>query len=98
MMRAYDMAECLTVHHQRKRTRAGGAAAPSADDHELAFPPRSKLRRSSGALQVLVTMVGESRQVYKGIMQLCLAKFRDSEASNISMQVPHTDLLSRAAF
>lgn len=87
VMRAYDMVECLTVHHQRKKVSASGPSSGASAAEELALAPRSKLRRSSQSLQVLVKMVGESRQVYKGIVQLCVAKFRDSEASNISMLV-----------
>mmetsp|Transcript_15476 Transcript_15476/g.43334 ORF Transcript_15476/g.43334 Transcript_15476/m.43334 type:complete len:687 (+) Transcript_15476:362-2422(+) len=85
---ALDMSECLRVQRHRKLMSPntgspGGDAAPAATGFGL---PRTKLRSQSKALQELVQMVGVSRLVYRGIVELCRVKFRDSEYPYVSVQ------------
>lgn len=47
---------------------------------------RRNLRRGSAALSRLVSMVGKSPVIYKGIIELCTARFRDVDSIYIGMK------------
>ena len=47
---------------------------------------RRNLRNGSASLRRLVAMVGSSPVVYRGIVDLCTARFREGETSHVGMQ------------
>ena len=57
-----------------------GAAASHADGKRPCLLP------CSPALKKLVAMVGGSFTIYKGIVDLCVAKYRDSEALYVGLK------------
>ncbi len=51
-----------------------------------AGPNRKQLRRGHLALKNLVDMVGTSLPIYRGIAELCMMKFRDSDKVHVGPQ------------
>ncbi|KAK9843275.1 hypothetical protein WJX74_009608 [Apatococcus lobatus] len=47
---------------------------------------RRKLRGGNKQLKILVDMVGPSEPIYRGIMELCMLKFRDSDKPYVGQQ------------
>ena len=63
-----------------------GAAAGSTGIHKLPQLARRNLRNGSAALRQLVAMVGSSPSVYRGIVDLCTARFREAETQSVGMK------------
>ncbi|KAI3429855.1 hypothetical protein D9Q98_010166 [Chlorella vulgaris] len=61
----------------------GLAGRPGAKTYQ---PGRKMLRSGSSALQRLTKMVGRSRQIYKGIVELTMLRYRDSDSLYVGMQ------------
>lgn len=104
---ALDMGECLRAQYRdqdmdsvRETDQVIEADAASAHGASMS---RAKLRAQCEPLQDLVKMVGQSRLVYRGIVELSLVKFRDSDSPQVSHQVrcpvttPSSDLSSPIA-
>ncbi|PSC68506.1 Negative elongation factor B [Micractinium conductrix] len=78
-MRGLDMDESLP-QDLLQVAAPGGRPLP-----RMAQPGRKMLRSGSSALQRLTRMVGRSRQIYKGIVELCMLRYRDSESLYVGM-------------
>uniref|UniRef100_A0A1D1ZVX3 Negative elongation factor B n=1 Tax=Auxenochlorella protothecoides TaxID=3075 RepID=A0A1D1ZVX3_AUXPR len=79
VLRALDMREAAAAAGKGGRA---GAPGPRTGNPPAAPPalPRRILRRGSAALQRLTRMVGGGRQIYRGLAELCAARFRDGDA------------------
>jgi len=64
------------------------AGGPSASPSRPKLPQlaRRNLRNGSAALRRLTAMVDHSQVVYRGIVDLCIARYRDSEAQFVGMK------------
>lgn len=78
-MRGLDMDESLP-QELLQAAAPGGRPLP-----KVAQPGRKMLRSGSAALQRLTRMVGKSRQIYKGIVELCILRYRDSDSPYVGM-------------
>lgn len=78
-MRGLDMDESLP-QELLQAAAPGGRPLP-----KVAQPGRKMLRSGSSALQRLTKMVGKSRQIYKGIVELCTLRYRDSDSLYVGM-------------
>lgn len=80
-LRGLDMDEGLPVVLPQAGSQEGGINATSQQQQQtppqLPRLPRRVLRSGSAALQRLVHMVGSSVTVYRGIIDVCVAVFRD---------------------
>ncbi|PRW60598.1 Negative elongation factor B [Chlorella sorokiniana] len=77
-MRALDMDESLPPDLQ---PAPAGRPLP-----KVQTPGRKMLRSGSAALQRLTQMVGRSRQIYKGVVELIVTRYRDSDSLYVGMQ------------
>ncbi|GAB4814531.1 hypothetical protein N2152v2_001577 [Parachlorella kessleri] len=87
VIRALDMDLGGPPAAQQQQQQGGQAGAPKAGaGRALPQLPRRVLRSGSASLQRLAAMVGKSRQIYKSMVELCCARYRDSDSPYLGMR------------